>query len=203
MANWDYLELFRNLEYYEVWLGLADGAETIDFYGEFADRTIVLKEIINTRQTLLDATNHPVVQGTFGILTLSFLATIGLSALTLLIYSLLSVEERTLQFGLFRAMGMPTGDVRSILIIENIITVGASLVVGAIAGEASAGMFIPFLELLFGGGTQTPPFRIVASAGDYFRLYVAIGLGVVLALIVLSRLIGRIRTYEAIKLGED
>ena len=58
-----------------------------------------------------------------------------------LIYWILSIQSRTLQFGIFRAMGMSMGEILTMLVNEQLFITGVSIAAGP--------FLIPFAEIIF------------------------------------------------------
>ena len=74
----------------------------------------------DTNADIIDLKNDPVFQATNGILTVGFIVVLVLAAAGFLIYWILSIRSRQLQFGIFRAMGMSMREVLGMLASEQL-----------------------------------------------------------------------------------
>jgi putative ABC transport system permease protein len=126
-----------------------------------------------------------------------------ISAVGFLIYWVMSIKKRALQFGIFRAMGLPMPKIIGMLVTEQFLITGTSIISGVFVGSLAGSIFVPLLQLVYSAEQQVPPFRVVTLAGDYARLYLIVAFILLVAFIVLWRIITRINISQALKLGED
>jgi putative ABC transport system permease protein len=152
---------------------------------------------------LVELKNESVFQGTNGVLTISFIVVLLLCATGFLIYWILSIQSRTLQFGIFRAMGMSQREVLTMLVVEQIFISGTSIGGGVLVGRLVSKFFVPLIQIAYSTADRVLPLDIIDAAGDYLRLGFVIGLMIVVCMIVLGVLISKIKITQALKLGED
>jgi len=203
VANLSYIQEKMALEPYEVWLKKEDGATSTQIYSDMTDKNIVLTERKDVTEQIVAGKNDPMLQGTNGALTLGFVVTMLISIIGFLIYWIISIQRRILQFGIFRAMGMSLGKVLSMLVFEQILISGMASLVGIIVGGVTSNLFVPLLQLIYSSAQQVPPFRVIALAEDYQKVYAFLGSMLFTGLFVLGLLISRININQALKLGED
>jgi putative ABC transport system permease protein len=79
----------------------------------------------------------------------------------------------------------------------------AAILVGIVIGGLVSKFFVPLLQMVYSAEQQVPPFRIVSSRGDYYKIYSIVGLMLSLGFAILGVLISRLKMAQAIKLGED
>ena len=203
VANLSYIQAKMLLEPYQVWLRKVDGARSREVFEDIKAKGLEIDQLTDTSQEIIARRNDPMLQGTNGTLTLGFIITMGISIVGFAIYWILSLKSRTLQFGIFRAMGLTQSQVVWMLILEQILISGAAIAVGIGIGIVSSALYVPLLQLTSSAAAQVPPFRIVALSSDFMKvLAVAIimmGMGAGL----FRWMIGRIRIHQAIKLGEE
>jgi putative ABC transport system permease protein len=120
-----------------------------------------------------------------------------------LIYWILSIQSRTLQFGIFRAMGMSMREVLVMLINEQLYITGISMGTGVILGILTSKLFVPLIQIAYSSAEQVLPMEIVSESSDYVRLFAVIGAGILLCMVILGWLISKIKITQALKLGED
>jgi putative ABC transport system permease protein len=203
VANLSYIHAKMAMEPYEVWLRKTPGAASRVIFDDVREKQLEIDTLTDTSQRIIQRRNDPTLQGTNGTLTLGFIITMGISIVGFLIYWVLSLEARTLQFGVLRAMGLTQGRVVGMLILEQILISGAAVVVGILIGDLASVLYVPLLQLTASAADQVPPFRIVSLRSDILKVAgvaaVMLGTGAVL----FRWMIGRVRIHQAIKLGED
>lgn len=186
---------------YEVWIKPTGSTSFI--YDEIERRNLSAYKLVDASAELVALKNDPIFQGTNGILTVSFIVVLLLCATGFLIYWILSIQSRALQFGIFRAMGMSLREILSMLINEQLFISVSSIAVGAGIGMLAARLFIPLIQLAYAASDRVLPLELVSVAQDTQRLMAVIGGMMGVCMIILGVLISRIKISQALKLGED
>jgi putative ABC transport system permease protein len=203
VANLSHLQAGLAIEPYEIWMKLASGATVTEVYGQLADRRFHLRTIENASEQLVAAKNDPLLQGTNGALTLGFTVTLLVSTIGFLIYWIISMQSRTLQFGVYRAMGLSRTRVFGMIAWEQLFVSGSAVAWGAAIGNLTGDLFVPLLQLTASAAEQVPPFHVTSEPADLIRLYAVVAAVLVVGLVVLTAIAFRIRIAQAIKLGEE
>ena len=152
---------------------------------------------------LVDMKNDALFQGTNGILTMSFIVILILCCTGFLIYWILSIRQRELLFGVFRAMGMTKKEIIQMLINEQIFSSGVSIVMGAALGILASRLFVPLVQIFYASTDQAVPLQVMFQTLDMIRLFSVVAIVIIICMIVLGKLISRINISQALKLGED
>ncbi len=147
--------------------------------------------------------NDALFQGTNGILTMSFIVILILCCTGFLIYWILSIRQRELLFGVFRAMGMTKKEIIQMLINEQIFSSGVSIVMGAALGILASRLFVPLVQIFYASTDQAVPLQVMFQTLDMIRLFSVVAIVIIICMIVLGKLISRINISQALKLGED
>ena len=145
----------------------------------------------------------PLFQETNGILTLSFIIILVLCSAGFLIYWVLSIKERELLFGVFRAMGMSKKNIFSMLVVEQIFSTLLSIFAGTGIGFLASYMFVPMLQMTYSAGNNVLTTPLMTWPSEMIRLFAVIITVIALCLLVLARIIYRSKITSALKLGED
>lgn len=186
---------------YEVWIKAKDSTR---FIYDFAEESQIKFAVFEDASAdLIELKNNPVFQGTNGILTVGFIVVLLLCATGFLIYWILSIQARTLQFGIFRAMGMSMREVLLMLINEQIFITGISIGAGVVVGRLASELFIPLVQIAYSSADQVIPLEISNAFSDFVKLFSVIGVMMVLCMVILGMLISKIKISQALKLGED
>lgn len=186
---------------YEVWIKPTGSTSFI--YDYIEEQNLSVAKLVDASAELVTLKNDPIFQGTNGILTVSFIVVLLLCATGFLIYWILSIQSRALQFGIFRAMGMSLREILSMLINEQLFISVSSIAVGAGIGMVAARLFIPLIQLAYAASDRVLPLELVSVAQDTQRLMAVIGGMMGICMIILGVLISRIKISQALKLGED
>jgi len=186
---------------YQIWIKAKGSTQFIyDFAAESRVRFVHFED---APAQVIALKNDPVFQGTNGILTIGFIIVLLLCATGFLIYWVLSIQSRTLQFGIFRAMGMSMREILSMLINEQFFISGVSIGAGVVVGQLGSALYVPLIQIAYSSADRVLPLEIISETNDYVRLGIVIGLMITVCMIVLGVLISKIRISQALKLGED
>lgn len=204
IANLHHIQAELGLRPYEVWLTLAPGVTDLQpLTKALAERAVYTLQVEDARQVLTAERRDPQRTGLYGVLTVGFIVSAGLTVLGFLLYAVLSLRSRLLQLGLLRAMGLSVRQLLGALGLEQAYTVGVGMAAGTGFGLLAAHLFVPFLQMGADPRDQIPPFRIVTDPLDRIRLYAVLGGMLVAGLFTLAVVLSRMQIHQAVKLGED
>ncbi|MCR5797566.1 MAG: FtsX-like permease family protein, partial [Eubacterium sp.] len=201
VANLTEVQQNFGLRPYQVWLKTKGSSKFIYDYAQKNNISYTKFEDVNAKKIAVK--NDALFQGTNGILTMSFIVILILCSTGFLIYWILSIRQRELLFGVFRAMGMSKRDVIQMLVNEQIFSSGVSIIIGTIIGVVSSQLFVPLVQIFYATTDQTIPLEVVSEKLDLVRLFSVIGIVIIICMVVLGKLISKINISQALKLGED
>jgi putative ABC transport system permease protein len=191
------------LEPYDVWLKLKPDASSQELYQALEDRSIPVTRLTDAKQQLIQLKNDPFQLAINGVMTLGFIISIMISFFGFLLYWILSLSGRYLQFGILRAMGISFTQLIGMLVGEQLLTSGAAVLIGLLTGTATSQLFVPMFQLSFNASTQVPPFKVTFNPDDQIQLYLIVSFMISIGLIILGYMLSRIKIHQAVKLGED
>ncbi len=203
VCNYNYLRRVTELTPYQVWLNLQDGATSEALYADIEAKHLKIQRITDSSQLLIEAKTDPELQGMNGALTLGFVVIMLMTVIGFLIYWIISIRSRTLQFGVLRAMGVTFREVISMLGWEQLLVSLVSIAMGFVIGGIASDMFVPMFRTMYNAADQVPPFRVQGDPGDYIKMYVIIAVMLIGGFLALGSLIKKININKALKLGED
>ncbi len=186
---------------YQVWINTNGSSQFLYRFAEENDMKFVSFQ--DASAELVTLKNESVFQGTNGVLTIGFLVVLLLCAVGFLIYWILSIQSRTLQFGIFRAMGMSKREILSMLVLEQVFISGTSIGGSVLTGWLVSKLFVPLLQIVYSSADRAIPLAVIAATEDYMRLGIVIGLMIIVCMVILGVLISKIKITQALKLGED
>jgi putative ABC transport system permease protein len=191
------------LEPYDVWLKLGEDVSTSEVYEGIEEGGLSVSRIVNTREDLVQAKNDPFLLALNGVLTLGFVLAILVSFVGFLLYWVLSLRGRTLQNGILRAIGLSVRNLIAMLAVEQLLTSGMAVLLGVIVGNLTSKLYVPNFQIAFNPSSLVPPFMVKFETADYIRIYILVGLMLLIGLGILAYMLSRLRVHQALKLGED
>lgn len=201
--NYSYITSKLPVQPYEIWVKKQPGTPDGTINEELEAKNLSVERVDYANQDIINKKNDPMLLGTNGVLTMCFLVTMLITAIGFIIFWVLSIRERALKFGIFRAIGMPMRNITLIIACEQVLVSGCAILAGILVGSAASIIFIPLLQIVYASWQQVPPFRIIAYRSDYVKV-----LGMTLVMLItglsfLYWLVRRINIHQVLKLGED
>ncbi|MBS4195556.1 ABC transporter permease [Lederbergia citri] len=203
VANLPYVQNMLGLEPYEVWLKLKPDTSRAEFYQDLKDSKIPVMVMNDVNPQITDLKNGALLLGLNGTMTLGFLISLLISFIGFLLYWVLTIKSRTLQYGIYRAMGIPMPKLIGILVSEQVLTSGFACILGIIVGGVTSQLYVPLFKLSLNIRDLTPPFTVISDASDEAKIYIFSALMLVLGSAILIGFLRKIKIHQAIKLGED
>jgi len=203
IANMDYIFSQVPKFPYDVWIRKSPGVSDAEIYQQLGEMSMPFKWIETVTRPLVDAKNDPLIQGTNGALSLGFIIAMIICGMGFLVYWILSINSRMLQFGIMRAMGMKRRKILRMLIYEQLLVSGSALLFGIVAGNIAVLTYVPIFSLLYSGSDNNIPFRIFLSNEDSTRIYIIFGIVLLCCLFILGNMVRRIEVAKVLKFGED
>ncbi|QHW30605.1 ABC transporter permease [Paenibacillus rhizovicinus] len=198
-----YIQNHLALEPYEVWIKLKDGAGSKVIYDDLIKKEIPIENLVDANQLLIRSKNDPFRLAINGVMTLGFVISMLISFFGFLLFWVLTLSSRTLQFGILRAMGISFRQIIGMLLSEQLLTSAAAILFGVLIGNTVSRLFVPLFQLSFNASDQVPPFSIVRQLSDYVQLYSVVGFMLIVGLAVLGIRVSRMKITQALKLGEE
>ena len=203
VINYSYILKKLPKQPYEIWIkkdrDIPDGM----INDQLNEKNLSVERVDYSMQEIIANKNDPVLLGTNGVFTMCFLVTMFIAAVGFIVFWVLSIKDRALKFGIFRAMGMSMGSVSLIMICEQILVSGVAIASGITIGTAASKVFIPLLQVVHSSSQQVPPFTVVALRSDYLRVMGVTFAMLVTAIAFLYWLVRKINIHQVLKLGED
>lgn len=191
------------VEPYETWLKLVSPEAGKEVYQELTEMKLPVTRYRDATQELVLSQNDSFRLAINGIMTLGFVISIMISFFGFLVFWILTLSGRTLQYGVLRAMGISFPQLIGMLVSEQLLTSGAAVLIGAGIGNLSSRLFVPLFQMSFAASEQVPPFELVSRLSDYVQLYGILGTMLICGMLILGHRLSKIRIAQALKLGEE
>ncbi len=203
VANFGYIFNSMPIKPYEVWIKKKPGYSGADILKELKAKAIEPLKYKDTDKAITELKREPAILSTNGSLTLGFILTMIICLSGFLIYWVIALKKRALQFGIMRAMGISTNHVIGMLVFEHLLISGSAIIAGISVGAAVSRIFIPVYELFYNTKIHLLPFQMIAQRADYIKLYFVVAFMLLVAFFVLFIITRNIKVTQIIKLGED
>jgi len=183
---------------YEVWLSTTPEADAGAILRQLWAWGVRVPLVRNAKAQIAAEQTRPERQGGLGLLSAGFLASAGLTVVGFLLHGLVSLEQRTVELGILRALGLSLPQAFGLLIIEQagLIVLGAAA--GTVVGLWVSVRFIPLL----GSGGVIPPSLVRVAWSQIWPIYGIFGLVFALAALGTGWQLARGELFKAVKLGE-
>ena len=189
----------------EVWMttnGQGDArAELID---DLEDNSLFHVRAIHDREAVLAASQvDPLVEAGWRVLLfVAFAAVLILSAIGFMVHAYVSFKSREIQFALMRTVGFSMGQLTTLLLLEQVLVMGAGLALGTWMGGRLGATMMPFLGHDDQGTQVLPPFVVDVNWQTLGVTYAA--MAVVFAIIITGVvfMVRRISLQRILRLGE-
>lgn len=188
---------------YEIWLKKKPDVADSYINEQLEDLSLMVERVDYASQKIIEKKNDPMLLGTNGVLTMCFIVTMIVAAIGFVLFWVLSIREKTLKFGIFRAMGMPMGSVTLIILCEQFLVSVTAILAGIVLGTVAGTIFIPMLEMVYSAYQQVPPFKVTADFNDYVKVLGIAGVMLFAGLAFLYGLVRSINVHQVLKMGED
>ena len=141
----------------EVWLDLAPDADRAHIV-ETLNR-IGLSRVVDQEETLESVRSNPLIaaSGT-GILSVSFVATLALVAVALLVSLWMAIQRRRVEFAVLGAIGLTRRQVMAVLGLEYAIVGVVGVAAGVLVGQFVGRRMLSFLDVTEAGLPVEPGF---------------------------------------------
>lgn len=203
VANLNYIfSLLGHEVPYRVWLATEEAVDPELLVSSLDDLGYRILAMEDAHSELAEAQARPARVGLFGFLSVGFIAVALLSMLALVIYSALSFRQRFIQLGILRAMGLSTSQLVFSLAGEQVTVTTAGIAAGSYLGLVSSYLFIPFYQVGYKQADLVPPFIVQIAWDDVAQLVLAMLIMVLAAAIGTLWLLVRMKTFQAVKMGE-
>ena len=187
---------------YEVWAESDDPIEKDSFQQALLDQQLFGTTWDEARPRIAEVQEEPQRQGMFGLLSVGFITSTLLTVLSFFLYSLFSLQRRTVELGILRAVGLSRTKLIWLVAWEMILLIICGLVLGTVLGVVVSQQFIPFLQSGNNLSDLAPPYLVEISWEAVAQIYILFGLLFIVALAALSWRLLHIKIFESIKLGE-
>jgi len=206
IMNYEYLYSVRSFNEFDLYVAVEDSAK--QGYDTFVDQAFNSGLINHESEIRLygpdimeNEKSNSALKGLNGSYSIGFVSTLTVSFVGFLIYWLMNVRNRKLQFGILRAMGLTKNKLTVMLVIEHLLTTGVSVILGIVIGAVTVRVYAPLLKIAYTGSVL--PLDILFNRSDNLKIYAVVLAMLISGIAVLSVFIRKLKINEAVKIGEE
>ncbi len=202
LMNYSYLTSVKSNVTYDLWFKLHKGSTKADVLRALDDRGLSegIKDIRFKSEYITRGKSDSITMALNGSLSMGFVATILITLIGFLLYWIMNMRKRKLQFGILRAMGLSRFKVIFMLTLEQLLTTGVAVIVGIFIGNLTTRLFMPLLSQTF---KSMLPLNLTYSIFDTLRILLIVLVMIIAGLFVLGAFIKKLKINEAVKIGEE
>ena len=167
------------------------------------DQPFRAQHIHDRVQAMADSKVDPLVDaGWRALLFVAFASVLVLSGLGFMVHAYVSFKSREIQFALMRTVGFSMSQLTTLVLLEQVLVIGAGLALGTWMGGRLGATMMPFMGHDDRGTQVLPPFVINVNWGTLGLTYVAMGLLFAIIITGVIILVRRISLQRILRLGE-
>jgi putative ABC transport system permease protein len=202
VMNYSYLTSVKSNVTYDLWFKLSDGATKADVMNALEERELLdgISDIRFKTEYVSRGKSDSVTMALNGSLSMGFVATIMITFVGFLLYWIMDMRKRKLQFGILRAMGLTRFKVIVMLTLEQLLTTGVAVLVGIFVGNLTTRLFMPILGQTY---ISMLPLDLTYSLMDTLRIMLFVAVMIFIGVVVLGTFIRKLKINEAVKIGEE
>jgi putative ABC transport system permease protein len=145
------------------------------------------------------AQGNPLSAGIYGVVSVGFLIAVAFVLLGFIAYAYLTLHQRLAEVAILRALGLSQGQVRSLLLFEEVFLLGVAILGGITAGLLTTRLFLPYLPI---AASVVPPFVVVMPWVAVGEFVLAVLVVFLLVLSVHVSLLLRVQLGQVLRLGD-
>lgn len=201
VANYDYIYDIVGVDLYEVWMKAEPSVTPDQIVERLRQNDVNVTRVEDGLAATTVGRIDPQRTGLLGVLSLGFIIAAVLAVVGFFLYSFLSFQNRLLQMGVLRALGLSASALLIAIFFEQVFLIVLGVAIGTLLGTAAGQVYLPFFQT--GYEQQVPPFVIAGPWPAMQRLYLALALVVLAGAVSTALLVRRMKLSRAIKLGEE
>jgi putative ABC transport system permease protein len=188
---------------YRLWVRKTSEATISSIRTQLRSKYIGVYGIKDFMSDVIYSRNSAQRQSLNSLLTLNFIVIFFICLAGFLMYWILSIKSRVIQFGFFRAIGMSAKSVYLMLIYEQFFLTLSSVVFSVLLGGFASRAFMDILKMTFSAKEQLMPFTFMSSSDDFLKIYLILAFMVAVTYTAITFQIKRLNIGRTIKLGEE
>lgn len=186
-----------------VWMKLDEKADEQAIVDKMNEMGMNIKSVTSLSDKIKYQQNTAMLQITNGMFSVGFVISLLICGVGFLIYWILTIKERELIYGIYRAMGMSMKEIVKMLVLEQIFGSFLAALAGFGTGYIATVLFAKLITIVYLPYKHNIPIGLCLTFSDNVKMLVIIGLAFVACFVVISRIVRGMNITQALKLGSD
>lgn len=188
---------------YTIWMKLSPEADSKAIIDAIENKEIILKSYEDKSANIIEQRNSAMIQITNGMFSVGFIVSLLICAVGFLIYWILTIRERELLYGIYRAMGMSMKEIFRMLFTEQIFSTFLSILSGFGVGMLTTFLFTKLLSIVYLPRKHNIPISVVTLPEDVIKIVGILLVAFVICIGIMRKIIKNMNITKALKMGED
>lgn len=188
---------------YQIWMSAEGIHDVNEIQNCLEDNGIKLTSITIQNDEIQKQRNSAMIQITNGMFSIGFIISLLICTVGFLIYWVLTIKEREMLYGIYRAMGMSMGEIIKMLIIEQIFSSIFAAISGGMVGVIATLLFSKLISVVYLPRKHNLPIEIFFEIEDILKIIIIICITFGICFCVMSRTVRKMDITKALKMGED
>lgn len=188
---------------YEIWMRAQGDVDVKAIKKAIESKDITLVSILGSEEEIQNQRNSAMIQITNGMFSVGFIISLLICAVGFLIYWVLTIKEREMLYGIYRAMGMTMREIVNMLVIEQIFSSLLAAASGFGVGAITTFLYTKLISVVYLPRKHNIPIDIFFKADDIIKITIIIGVAFAICFVVMSRTVRNMNITKALKMGED
>ena len=188
---------------YSVWVSLDKDADPDKIREALKEKIPSIATMRFGSEEIQKNKDSAMLQITNGMFSVGFIVSLLICVVGFLIYWILTIRERELLYGIYRAMGMSMKEIVKMLITEQIFSSFLATLSGFGVGALTTVLFTKLLSIVYLPRKHNLPITIFFRLQDSIRMIAIIAAAFTVCFFIMRRLIRNMNITTALKMGED
>ena len=192
-----------NLTPYSVWMRLSENADELKIMETLKENNIVISNIQSSKQLIQSERDSAMLQITNGLFSVGFIISLLICGVGFLIYWILTIRERELLYGIYRAMGMSMKEIANMLIIEQIFSSLLAVFAGFGVGSITTFLFTRLISIVYLPQKHNIAIDVFVKAQDSIKMFIIVSFVFVVCFIIIRKIVRNMNITKGLKMGAD
>lgn len=188
---------------YSIWMRLKPGTDTAAIKEAMEGAGAEVTSFVDCEDEIQKQRDSAMIQITNGMFSIGFIISLLICAVGFLIYWVLTIKERELLYGIYRAMGMSMREILKMLITEQTFSSLLAAISGFGVGAVTTFLFTKLISIVYLPRKHNIPIEIFIKPDDSIKMIIIIVAAFAICFTVMSKTIKDMNITNALKMGED
>ena len=188
---------------YSVWMRLSDNANEDKIMALAEEKGMAFSNVQSDKQLIQEERDSAMLQITNGMFSVGFVISLLICGVGFLIYWILTIRERELIYGIYRAMGMSMKEIVNMLVIEQIFGSLLAALAGFLVGSITTFLFTKLISLVYLPQKHNLAIEIFIKAEDSIKISIIVSLVFVSCFVIIRKIVKNMNITKGLKMGAD